>query len=1018
MYFALYLFIVLNFNGFVTVLFLLYGNQLPLGSNLSSVSLPNSPSYESFVLPFLVFLSFVFSDGKMSFSQYLLTQDKVKLLKGKRVLAEEDVFQLLPRIRDEKFEPPSYENFLAFNEELDEKLEFAYEVNVYGKKVSSCFYIFKQQPITDEVLEAKIQSILSAFNLNADYTRVSFDALEDVFLGMVGGKYFAKIRKVKGERDILLLEASGRVTYVAVIILKGSPDYESFPPECMDFFVESIQSLDADVSLVIPFRFIKVSESENMLKKDLRVRILVNGKTPVKYFEASPYLVVRGPSLESVKNHMRRVSVAISAAWSGIKKRITAEFLDSDETKKLLHNIICRRLLPEREVFRIKNLSMFLRVPIQLVEEAAKYPMLISGKELKGNNYNNNRVLLGKTNMGGRSVPVWMDYDNFSKYIVLFGESYKKTLFLLSLVKRLSIPWIVFDFKGEFRKLKNLDGDSISFFTPNSDSEPLGINLFDSKEKSPDEHAYFLLSVLKKIFVGDLEIVEESLRKILSHFCNKIRYKQGLKELNKAFDEILTTNDSQKQSAVSELAAMFHNLQHGVLDKVFSSGGSNLDLRKLTNERVVIDLSNIRFEYNNSELKFFLTYILMHLFNYLPKGRSEVSHITVINSPENNSELINFLFNAIFDKSTPQNIGEGLIMFVSLPQNLNGISFLDSCYKIIFSGVREAKKAAEMLKINPEMIESLGEQALMIIPETEKQVTFYPEYDKNLVTDEASSSPVRGKYVTSNFKTSSSSKKSNEEIRDLTSENPLPLLNGDFVTADALLRGVRNSNKISFDSPYNFSREQIEALVDKISHMLESEMYLTDIYISKLTGIPYKTVNKIMREALDKNSGIQRIYVPVVGDKANIPLYYSKFGPKYESVQDKYLKDILEEWCFKTGINWSIKKDLETGADGQIESHALKLIVHTPENDELKNIFQKLFLKFDQAAVLFLHDKDLEKTEKLNSQWRIPLIMGCLSNLNAFLAEIRMASTEKILNQTHTMEKDLQEIISWLEADT
>lgn len=200
--------------------------------------------------------------------------------------------------------------------------------------------------------------------------------------------------------------------------------------------------------------------------------------------------------------------------------------------------------------------------------------------------------------------------------------------------------------------------------------------------------------------------------------------------------------------------------------------------------------------------------------------------------------------------------------------------------------------------------------------------------------------------------------------------------------------------------------------------MLESEMYLTDIYISKLTGIPYKTVNKIMREALDKNSGIQRIYVPVVGDKANIPLYYSKFGPKYESVQDKYLKDILEEWCFKTGINWSIKKDLETGADGQIESHALKLIVHTPENDELKNIFQKLFLKFDQAAVLFLHDKDLEKTEKLNSQWRIPLIMGCISNLNAFLAEIRMASTEKILNQTHTMEKDLQEIISWLEADT
>ncbi|MFB0563738.1 MAG: hypothetical protein ACETWM_21265 [Candidatus Lokiarchaeia archaeon] len=954
----------------------------------------------------------------MSFSQYLLTQDKVKLLKGNHVLAEEDVFQLLPRIRDENFELPSYENFLAFNEESDEKLEFAYEVNVCGKKVSSCFYIFTKQPLTQEVLDAKVQSILSAFNLNTECMRASFDVLEDVFLGMIGGEYFSRIRKVKGESNILLLEAGGRVTYVAVIALKGSPDYESLHPECMDFFVKSIQNLDGDVSLVIPFRFVKVGESENMLKKDLRVRILVNGKIPVKYFEVSPYLVVRGPSLESVKNHMKRVSVAVSAAWSGIKKRISVEFFDSDETKKLLHHIICRRLLPEREVFRIKNLSMFLRIPSQVVKKETKSPMVISDKRLKANNYNNNRVLLGKTALGGRLVPVWMDYDDFSKYVVIFGESPQKNYFMSSLLNKISKPWIVLDFKGEFCKLKGLCKDTVSFFAPNSDSEPLRINLFDSKEKSPDEHASFLLGVFKKIFEGDLDIVEESLHKILSHFSNKIRYKQGLKELNKAFDEILTMNDSQKQSAVSELAAMFHSLQHGVLDKVFSSGDSNLDLTKLTNERAVIDLTRIISKADNSELKFFLTYILMYLFSNLPKGRSGVKHITVINSPENNSDLINFLTKVVFDKSALQNIGEGLILFASEPQGLSGIDVLDSCYKILFNGVRRVKKTAEILGINPDKIESLGEKALMIIPETEKQVTFYPYYDKSLFTDEASGSQVREDHTTRLFKTLVPSRKNNEEIRDHGSENPLPLMNGDFVTADALLKGYRNSNKISFDSPYNFSREQIEALVDKISHMLESEVYLTDIYISKLTGIPYKTVNKIMRGALDTDSGIQRIYVPVVGDKANIPLYYSKYGPKYESVQDKYLKDILEELCFKTGINWSIKRDLETGADGKIESHSLKLIVHIPEDDELKNIFQKLFLKFNQVAVLFLHDKDLEKAEELNSQWRIPLIMGCLSNLNAFLTEIRMASTEKIPSQSYAMEKDLQELISWLEADT
>ncbi len=1017
MYYTLNLPFVISLNGFASVLFLLYGNHLFVGIDFY-FSLFASPNFGSFLLPLLIF-GFVFSDGKIHFSQYLLTQDRVKLFKGNRVVAEEGVFQLFPRSGNNDSELPSYENFLAFNEELDEKLEFAYEVTVYGKKVSSCFYVFTQQPSTEEeVLDTKVQSILSAFNLNTDYMRMSFDVLENVFLGMIGGKYFSKVRKIKGEKNILLLESGGRVTYVAVILFKGSPDYESLDPGCMDFFVKSIQNLDVDVSLVIPFRFIKVGESENILKKDLKVRILVNGKNPVKYIEVSPYLVVRGPSLESVRNHLKRVSVAASAAWSGIKKRISVDFLDSDETKKLLHNIICRRLLPEREVFRIKNLSTYLRIPTQVVGEM-KPPVLIPGGELKDNNHNNNRILLGKTALGGYSVPVWMDYNNFSKHMVILGDSAPKTWFLLSLLNKISKPWIVFDFKGEFCKLKDFRSNSVSFFTPGSDLEPLRINLFDSKEKSPDAHTSLLLSVFKKISESDFDIVEDPLRKILSHFCNKSRYKQGLKELNRAFDEILVMDDSREQSAVGELAVMLHSLQQGVLDKVFNGGDSNLDLKKLTNESVVIDLTQILPEVGISELKFLVTYILMQLFNGLPKGESETRHITVINGPENNSELINFLTNMIFSNSYQINNGEGLILSTSQLQDLNGIDNLNSYYKIIFNGVRETKKIAEIIGISSEIIEGLDDKVLMIIPETEKQVIFHPDYDESLATDKASCSQVQENQLDIKFKKSDAFRDLYEEIRDKpSSENPATLLNGDFVTADVFLRGLRNPNKISFDSSYNLSKEQIEAFVEKISHMLEREMYLTDIHISRLTGLPCNTVNKIMREALETDAGIQRIYLPVVGDKANIPLYYSKFGPKYESVQDKYLKDILEELCFKTGIQWSLKRDPETGADGQIDSHSLKLFIHTPEENELKSMLQKLFLKFNQVAVLFLYDKDFKEAEKRNSQWRIPLVMGCLSNLNAFLKEIRMASTEKILNQTYTGDKDLQELISWLEADT
>nr|MDO8082180.1 hypothetical protein [Candidatus Freyarchaeota archaeon] len=941
------------------------------------------------------------------------------MLKGKSTVAEESVFQLLPSSREKNSEPPSYQNFLPFDEELDEKLELAYEVTIHGKKISTCFYIFTRESISEEKLDAKVQSILSSFNLNTDSIRVRYDALEDAFLGMIGGEYFTSTRRIKSEKNILLLEAGGSATYVAIIVLKGSPDYESLDPGCMDLFMNSIQNLDVDVSFVVPFRFVKTSDSEHMLKKDLKVRIQVNGKFPVKYLEASPYLVVRGPSLESVKNHAKRVCVAASAAWSGIKKRISVDFLDSDETMKLLHRIICRRLLPEREILRIQNLGIYLRIPNQSVGGTVKPPMLIPNREIKGTNSENNRVLLGKTNLSGRSVPVWMDYNDFSKHLVIFGNSNQKTCFLLSLLQKISKPWIVFDFKGEFYKLKDLCSGTVSFFTPNSDSEPLRINLFDPKEKSPDEHAIFLLSVFKKIFENDFDTVEKPLRRILSHFCNMDRCNQGLMDLNKAFDEILNWNNSQKPSVIEKLAAMLHSLQHGVLGNVFIGGDSNPDLRKLTDEHLVINLTQIISEGDISEVKFLLTYIMMRLFNNLPNDKNGIRHITVINSPENGSELINFLTKAIFDKSTPLNTGEGLILAASHTQDFNAIYDLDSCYQIIFDSGREAENAAELIGIKSEKIKNTDEEALMIIPGAENPVILYPDYDKSLATKEKPSSQLQEDHIKRKLKTPAISRKPKAEIRDnLDSENPYSLSKDDFITADQLFRGFRNPNKTSSKLPYNLSREQIAAFVDKISLMLESEVYLTDIYISRLTGLPPKMVNKIIREALDTDLEIQRIYVPVVGNKANIPLYYSKFGPKYESVQDKYLKDNLEELCFKKSINWTVKRDPETGADGQIDSHVLKLITHIPEDDELKNIFQKLFLKSNRVAVLFLHDKDLEEAERLNSQWRTPLIIGCLSNLNAFLTEIMETSTKKIPSQPYTIERDLQELISWLKNDT
>lgn len=1020
MCYALYPPILLYFTEYLSVLYQIDVNSLSVVvAFLQRFSLPFHFPLESFFLSF-IFFSIVFSDGKVSFSQYLLTQDKVKLLKGKSTVAEESVFQFIPSIRMRNCESPSYQNFLPFDEELDEKLELAYEVRMHGERISTCFYIFTRGSISEEKLDAKVQSIIYSFNLNTDYVKMRYDALEDAFLNMIGGEYFTRVHKIKGEKNVLLLEVGGRTTYISVIVLKGSPDYASLDPGCMDTFVNSIQNLGVDVSFVVPFRFVKTSDCEQMLKKDLRVRIKVNGKIPVKYLEASPYLVVRGSSLESVKNHAKRVYVAASAAWSGVKERISVDFLNSDLTLKFLHHIICRRLLPEREIFSVQNLGIYLRIPKQSVGRIVNTPVMIPSRETKGPASENGRVLLGKTTLNGRSLPVWMDYDDFSKHLFIFGDSNQKTCFLLSLLQKFSKPWVVFDFNGDFGKLKEFCNETVSFFTPNSNSEPLRINLFDPKEKSPEEHAIFLVNVFKKIFEKDFDFAEKPLSRILSHFCNMDRCKQGLVELNKAFDEILKWKNSQKPSVIREFAAMVHRIQHGVMGKeVFNSGESNLDLRKLTDEYLVINLTTIISEADISEVKFLLTYILMLLFNNLTKHKNEITHITIINCPKNGSELINFLIKKFFNKSTPLNIVEGLILAASHTQDIKDIYDLDSCYQIIFNNVKEAENSSEMVEIKSEKLKNPDEKALMIIPGAENPVILYPDYDHRFATKEKTSSQFHEDHIKKNLKTLATSKKPKAEIRDdIDSDKSYSLSKDNFITADQLFNGFQSPSHISPKLSYNLSREQITAFVDKISHMLESEVYLTDIYISRLTGIPHKIVNKIIREALDPDLEIQRIFVPVVGNKANIPLYYSKFGPKYESVQDKYLKDNLEELCFKRSINWTVKRDPETGADGKIDSHVLKLITHIPEDDELKGVFQKLFLKSNQVAVLFLYDKDLEEVERLNRQWRLPLIMGCLSNLNAFLTEIMEAPNKKIPRKPYTLESDFKELISWLKTET
>ncbi|MEM3593283.1 MAG: hypothetical protein QXS27_00985, partial [Candidatus Jordarchaeaceae archaeon] len=138
--------------------------------------------------------------------------------------------------------------------ELDEQLEYAYEINVRGETISPCLYIFSKQPIIEEDLDEKVQSVLSTFNLGADYTRMRFEILEEEFLSLIGGAYFTAVRKVKGEKNILILDANGSPTYIAVLILKGAPNCESLDPQCLDLFLNSIESLDANLTLVIPFR--------------------------------------------------------------------------------------------------------------------------------------------------------------------------------------------------------------------------------------------------------------------------------------------------------------------------------------------------------------------------------------------------------------------------------------------------------------------------------------------------------------------------------------------------------------------------------------------------------------------------------------------------------------------------------------------------------------------------------------------------------------------------------------------
>ncbi|MBD3195675.1 MAG: DUF87 domain-containing protein, partial [Candidatus Lokiarchaeota archaeon] len=401
----------------------------------------------------------------------------------------------------------------------------------------------------------------------------------------------------------------------------------------------------------------------------------------------------------------------------------------------------------------IGQFTFFIAISIYIITLTYKDQDIIDLKPPSTLKSRKGKVNLGKVMKNNfKKHKFFLSLEDLEKHMFVCGstgtgKSNFVQNFLINFKQKYDLPFLLVEFKGEYKYLKNYIEDLLIF----KPGENFSINMFNPEGSNPEIHAERIFDILKSgQFLDENSEFSPQMQKvlveILTECCKRKKYQswEGFFALSEVYERKQKTKIPMLTQTIISIKNRIRRFSVGPLKAIFSNT-YKVEVKKLFSKNIIIDLSSIiRLGGEKEDALFFLNMILKYLWDEnLTRGAHNfegIKHITIIEDAQyfapkdltKQSKISTYLEDiALLQRGT----GECLISIATRPQVSDEI--LANCgVLVVFKNHMEKELQCKLLNLeeqNQHYLSIINKGQCLIRTNSVKRpfVLWIPLHDRN-----------------------------------------------------------------------------------------------------------------------------------------------------------------------------------------------------------------------------------------------------------------------------------------------
>jgi len=654
----------------------------------------------------------------------------------------------------------------AIRESLSNSLYFSCEIfktknRTIKLRIGICAFIGKNidEGLENLLIEAnKIIMAFEAFCEGISFKQLKGERLQKFLSEIIEVKDLlnrVKLRKVKGEKNLLMLSGDkSKDICIAILGLKKSSDIknifigEDLSGKIIDILLKTSSSVHM-VLVATPKKskklFLKRSTSFHGNTSENVDKISENIEEKSNFeWECQLYFLIKDADFKRVRRDIELLKTLIRGL--AIQSSIDIRVLSGRRIITSISRVILRMPLKRVAILELEDEDL-----VKLLTPPSKPFPSISLREfvvnfeippkssLKGD------ICIGNVLYRNEKLyPIHISSDDLTMHMVVLGHTgFGKTNFVQNLLlelsrKRPDVGWVVIDWKGEYRKLLEID-DKVILLKPLDFSHQLRLNLFDPMGSDPYEHAQKIFVILREVYSALFEAHDTQFSLQMERILREALLRTIVNPNKRTYEALYTELDTIGRewerkipsvwASIEAIKSRMERLFRPPLRDIFSSSKLSINFKQLLDKKVIIDLSTLRVKGSREDARLLMNILVKYFFDAaLKRGiQSKLRHLIIVEEAQylvpqllmRRTTIEGTLLEemVMLERAT----GQGLIFIATRPIISEQI-LANTAFKVIFRSQIDSEFLARILNLDDEQ-----RKYLQVMPKYEA-IILHPSY--------------------------------------------------------------------------------------------------------------------------------------------------------------------------------------------------------------------------------------------------------------------------------------------------